>query len=376
MYCLRLILTVLALTVGAAQIVTAEVTVHNDLKETVNAEIISINREFTRVIPGTETEINIQDLTIRFLEGERAGELATFENELTPLTPGERVFVNRVETISGQEYIILMDVDRRFELFILGVLAVAVILTFAGRQGLRALASLALSVAAILFLLVPALLRGYDPALTSLGIAGIILATVLYLTHGFKPRTTIAFLGTWAAVFVTCSIAYISVETMALTGMSSDAATFLNFATRGALDFTGLLLGSIIIGILGVLDDVAITQASVVQELKAANASLRPRELYRRAIRVGRDHVGSLVNTLALAYVGVSRPLVLFFARAEGELTQILNQEIIAVELVRISIGSIGLVLAVPFTTALASYYYGRQDHVHIDDEGGHHHHH
>lgn len=373
---MRIILATLLLTLASTLPAAAEVTVHNDLKETVNAEVISVNSEFSRTIPGTETEIAIQDLTIRFLEGERAGELATFENELTPLRPGERVFVNRVETFNGEEYIILMDVDRRFELLVLGLIAVAVILTFAGRQGLRALASLALSVAAILFLLVPALLRGYDPALTSLGIAGIILATVLYLTHGLKPRTTIAFLGTWAAVFVTCAIAYISVRTMSLTGMSSDAATFLNFATRGSLDFTGLLLGSIIIGILGVLDDVAITQASVVQELKAANASLRPRELYRRAIRVGRDHVGSLVNTLALAYVGVSLPLVLFFARAEGEVTQILNQEIIAVELVRIIIGSIGLVLAVPFTTALASLYYGRQDHVHIDGDDGHHHHH
>ncbi len=368
-----LILTITLLTPALA---AAQPAIHNDLKETVAAEVISINEEFSRTIPGTETTIDIQDITIRFLDGAKTGELATFENELTPLEPGERIFVNRVETFNGDEYIILMDVDRRIELLLLAGLAVGLILFFAGRQGMYALLSLALSIAAILFLLVPALLRGYDPALTSLLIAGVILALVLYITHGNKPRTTIAFLGTWGAVSITCAIAYVSVHAMQLTGMSSDAATFLNFATHGTLDFAGLLLGSIIIGILGILDDVSITQASVVQELKAANAALGTRELYTRAIRVGRDHVGSLVNTLALAYVGVSLPLVLFFARAEGSVALTLNQEIIAAELVRIIIGSIGLVLAVPLTTFIAAWYYGTQDHVHLDDEPHAHHHH
>jgi uncharacterized membrane protein len=165
---------------------------------------------------------------------------------------------------------------------------------------------------------------------------------------------------------------------MHLTGMSGDAATFLNFATRGSLDFAGLLLGSMIIGILGVLDDVAITQASVIQELKAANSSLGRRELYTRAIRVGRDHIGSLVNTLALAYVGVSLPLVLFFSRADSSLTLTLNQEIVAAELVRIIIGSIGLVLAVPLTTLIAAWYYGKNgvSVSHGEEHGGHHGHH
>jgi uncharacterized membrane protein len=354
--------------------VGAQTELHNDLKETVAAEVISINDEFSRVIPGTETTIDIQAITIKFLDGTKNGELANFENELKPLKPGQRIFVNRVETINGEEYI-LMDVDRRLELVILGLLAVGLIIFFAGRQGIYALLSLALSVAAILFLLVPALLAGWDPALTSLLVAGVVLALVLYITHGFKARTTIAFLGTWGAVMVTCAVAYVSVRAMHLSGMSSDAATFLNFATHGSLDFSGLLLGSIIIGILGILDDVSITQASVVQELKAANNSLNALELYKRAIRVGRDHIGSLVNTLALAYVGVSLPLVLFFARADTSLTLTLNQEIVSVEIVRIIIGSIGLVLAVPLTTLIAAYYYGKQDHIHLEPHEAHHSH-
>lgn len=350
--------------------------VHNDLKETVRAEVISINDEFSRVIPGTDTSIDIQDLTIKFLSGERAGQLDTFENELAPLKPGQHIFVNRIVTINGDEYIILMDADRRLEMLILALFAIGLIVFFAGFQGVRALLSLFLSIGAIIFMLVPALLAGYNPALVSVAIAGLILALALYLTHGIHPRTHIAFLGTWGAVIVTCGIAYVSVETMQLTGMSSDAATFLNFATRGTLDFAGLLLGSIIIGVLGVLDDVSITQASVVQELKSANSSLSAQDLYRRAIRVGHDHIGSLVNTLALAYVGVSLPLVLFYSRADTDLMMTINQEIVAVEIVRIIIGSIGLVLAVPFTTLLASWYYSRQDHVPHEElhHCGHHH--
>jgi len=367
----NLVITLLVL--GVPLSIGAQSEVYNDLKETVAAEVISINDEFSRVIPGTETSIDIQQITIKFLDGAKNGKLANFENELKPLKPGQHIFVNRVETINGDEYIILMDVDRRPELVILGLLAVGLITFFAGRQGVYALFSLALSVGAILFLLVPALLAGWDPALTSLLVAGIVLALVLYITHGFKARTTIAFLGTWGAVMVTCGVAYVSVRAMHLSGMSSDAATFLNFATHGSLDFSGLLLGSIIIGILGILDDVSITQASVVQELKAANHSLNALELYKRAIRVGRDHIGSLVNTLALAYVGVSLPLVLFFARADSSLTLTLNQEIVSVEIVRIIIGSIGLVLAVPLTTAIAAYYYGKQDHIHFDPHEAHH---
>ena len=367
----NLVITLLVL--GVPLSVGAQSEVYNDLKETVAAEVISINDEFSRVIPGTETSIDIQQITIKFLDGAKNGKLANFENELKPLKPGQHIFVNRVETINGDEYIILMDVDRRPELVILGLLAVGLITFFAGRQGVYALFSLALSVGAILFLLVPALLAGWDPALTSLLVAGIVLALVLYITHGFKARTTIAFLGTWGAVMLTCGVAYVSVRAMHLSGMSSDAATFLNFATHGSLDFSGLLLGSIIIGILGILDDVSITQASVVQELKAANHSLNALELYKRAIRVGRDHIGSLVNTLALAYVGVSLPLVLFFARADSSLTLTLNQEIVSVEIVRIIIGSIGLVLAVPLTTAIAAYYYGKQDHIHFDPHEAHH---
>jgi uncharacterized membrane protein len=344
--------------------VFAQAVLHQDLKETVAAEVLFADEPSTRIVPGTETEVNVQEITVSILEGTQKGRTVTFDNEMVPVEDGEHIFINYVKTFNGDEYFILMDVDRRGELFALALLFVILLLWFAGMQGLRALFSLGVSIAAIIFLLVPALLNGWNPALASLGIASIILAVVLFGTHGIKPRIVISFAGTYIAVIITCALAYFFTDAMKLSGLSSDEAVFLNFATRGSLDFSGLLLGSIIIGILGILDDVSITQASVVQELKAANPKLSIRELYTRAIRVGRDHVGSLVNTLALAYVGVSLPLILLFVRAESTISLTLNQEIVAVEIVRIIVGSIGLILAVPLTTIIAAWYFGKQTNI------------
>lgn len=352
-------------------------TVHQELKEIVEAEIVSVEAERERSITGTGATTTVQTVRALVETGVRTGTVVEFDNDLITLAPGDEVFLNRLVTINGDEYFVLKDVDRRHYLLILGGLFVFLLVLFAGVQGIRALGSLALSVAAILFVLVPALLAGYNPALVSLAVAGAILAVVLFGTHGFNPRSMIAFGGTFSAVLLTCAIAATFVSLMRLTGFGSDASVYLNFSTGGSLDFAGLLLGSIIIGILGVLDDVSITQASVVQELKAANAQLDIRELYTRAIRVGRDHVGSLVNTLALAYVGVSLPLVLLFARADSALSLTLNQEVVAAELVRIIVGSIGLILAVPLTTALAAWWFGTRgvDEASLTSSHGHHHH-
>ncbi len=205
----------------------------------------------------------------------------------------------------------------------------------------------------------------------SLLISGVILALALFGTHGFTALSSIAYFGTVSAVLITSALAWWFVGALRLSGYGSDASVYLNFATRGELDLTGLLLGSIIIGVLGVLDDISITQASVVCQLRLANASLSVIELYKRAIKVGRDHVGSLVNTLALAYVGAALPLVLLFSTSESPLYFTLNQEVIAAELARILIGSIGLILAVPLTTAIAAWWFGNRE-VH-DLEGGHH---
>lgn len=364
-----LLVTCLLPTVSAAQ------ELHQDLQETVSAEVLEIIEESEEPIVGTDAYKTVQEVRIRFTSGERDGEVARLTNEVVELQPGDKIFVNRMVTIDGIETLSYADFERRPVLLALLILFVGLLLILSKWQGVRALLSLGGSIAAIFFLLVPALLAGYDPALTTVGVAAIVMAFVLYGTHGINPCTNIAFGGMFSAVVITGILAYVSVEVMRLTGFSDDAAVYLNFATNGELDLAGLLLGAIIIGILGVLDDVSITQASVVQELKAANPGFTARDLYRRAIKVGRDHIGSLVNTLALAYAGVALPLILLYAKTESNLWMALNHEVVAAELVRIMVGSIGLVLTVPATTAVAAWYFQHRV-VDVHDGGGHHHHH
>ena len=348
--------------------------VHEELQETVRAEVMAIPETYERDIVGTDTTATVQTVQVRILEGEKKDTVVSFDNDVLLLEEGDVIFVNRLETISGVEYFVFKDVDRRDALLVLAVVFVGLLVLFAGYQGLRAVVSLIGSISVIIFVLVPLLLSGYPPVVTSVAIAALILALVIFITHGINARATIAFIGTVGAVIATGIIATVWVSFAHLTGFASDASVYLNFSTKGALDFSGLLLGSIMIGVLGVLDDVAITQASVVRELKATDRSLSLYELYRRALRVGRDHIGSLVNTLALAYVGVSLPLVLLFARTDETFGAIVNQEVIAAELVRTLVGSIGLILAVPLTTLLAAWWFERQETLVADGHSGHQH--
>lgn len=347
--------------------------VHQEFQETLRAEVLEVLEEYERIIMGTAASTTVQELRVLLKSGAKAGEVVRLDNDLVVLSVGDDIFVDHFLAIDGTEYYLFKDVERRLPLALIVGIFMALVVWLSGLQGVRALLSLVLSIGSILFILIPALLAGYSPALTSLGIAGIILSVSLFLTHGFKPRVFITFLGTFGAVLITCLIASIWVSWMRFTGFGDDASVFLNFASGGTLDLTGLLLGGIIIGLLGVLDDVSITQASVVQELKGANPSFGFKELYQRALRVGKDHVGSLVNTLALAYVGASLPLILLLSYSEASMMILVNQEIVAAEILRIVVGSIGLLLAVPLTTAMAAWYFKDKE-VNEDEAGGHNH--
>jgi uncharacterized membrane protein len=349
---------------------------YEELQAFVAAEVVAIEDERIDKIYGTDASTTVQTVRALLKDGIGAGSEVVFENDMVMLKAGDEIYLNHVRTINGQEIYFLKDVNRKSGLLYLSLLFVGLLLIFARGQGVRALLSLGLSIAAILWLLVPALLAGYDPVLVSLLISGIILAVVLFGTHGFNALSTVAFSGTFLAVLFTSAVALIFVGSLRLNGFGAEASVALNFATNGRLDFAGLLLGSIIIGILGVLDDVAITQASVVQELKAANHNFKIWDLYQRGIKVGRDHVGSLINTLALAYVGASLPLVLLFSTSEAPVLFTLNQEVIASEIARIIVGSIGLVLAVPFTTLIAAWWFANHsvDDTHNSSHSHHHH--
>jgi uncharacterized membrane protein len=176
----------------------------------------------------------------------------------------------------------------------------------------------------------------------------------LYLAHGFNPMTTVALLGALGSLGLTALLAQVFVGLSRLSGFASEEAILVKLSAA-QIDASGLVLAGIVIGALGALDDVTVTQASAVWEISAANPNLTARELYRSGIRVGRDHVASVVNTLLLAYAGAAMPLLLFFVISDAAVLDAANEEVVATEIVRTLVGSIGLVCAVPITTWLAA---------------------
>lgn len=323
----------------------------------VQASVIHVSEEGESVIPGTSTVTPMQTVQAKILKGERVGDIVQFKNDFIMMREGQTFFMNYMSAPDGTELYSVRDLDRRVPIVGLIGLFVVVVLLFGGMQGFRSLLSLAGSFLVIMYVLLPLLLRGFDPVVVSVSIGAVILFVAIFFTHGFSFRSLVAFAGTVSSILITGVLATITIDMLHLSGFFSDETTYLNFSTNGILDFQGLLLGGIIIGVLGVLDDIAITQVAVVAELKHSVHAITNRELYRKALRVGREHVSALVNTIVLAYAGVSLPLLLWFYGSTASFDMIINSEVFATEIVRTIVGSIGLILTVPITTALAVYF-------------------
>ncbi len=336
-------------------IANAVATLIQDKVEIVKARVIEVLKIEKKEAPGTGVQNTYQTIQVEVLEGDKKGQIVTVENDFLKLKAGDRLFLRHsIDGKDGREMYSVRDIDRRGAVLFFVALFIGVVLVFSGKQGIRSLTGLAGSFFVIFYVLVPSLLNGYPPVLTSIIIATIILFLAIYLTHGFNRISTVAFSGTVIAVILTGILAYLGVTFTHLTGFISDEAVYLNLNTKGTLDFAGLLLGGIMIGVLGVLDDIAVTQAAVVSELYNSASHLSKKEIYTKALRVGKEHVGALVNTLALAYTGASLPLILLFSTSDSSMSSIINQEIFVTEIVRTVVGSIGLILTVPITTMLA----------------------
>lgn len=331
--------------------------IHSEYQATWRGKVVEVSAQEMREIPGTETEHLYQTLSIKILEGPKEGELVTIENDYLELKKGDKFYFNYLVYIDGEEVYAVTNIDRRGALFFFAGLFVFTIIIFGGWQGVRSLLALGGSFAAIFYVLLPGLLHGWNPLLLSFAVAAGVLFGAIFFTHGFNRESVVAYGGTMIAVFLTGMLAIIAVSMSSLSGFSSDESVYLNFNTQGTLDFTGLLLGAIIIGVLGVLDDIAVTQAAVVTELYGSNTNISRAEVYKRALRVGREHVGALVNTLILAYTGVSLPLLLYFYLSPTSFGSLVNAEIFATEIIRTIVGSIGLIMTVPIVTGLAVFY-------------------
>jgi uncharacterized membrane protein len=329
-----------------------------------SAEVDQSRARVTAVDPGgceapsQGVELLCSVVTAEVTEGPNVGDEATFNFSTGPETREMQVgdpiiLASTPGQESGGGYF-FVDYDRRAPLVVLGVLFALVVLALSRLHGLFSLFGVAVSLAVLVLFMMPAILEGTNPVAVAIVGAAAIMFANLYLAHGVTARTTTAILGTMASLSLTGLLAVLFVEAGRFTGFGSEEAAFLQISAD-QVNLEGLLLGGIVIGTLGVLDDVTITQASAVWELRAANPSYGFRDLYRSAIRIGRDHIASTVNTLVLAYAGASLPLLILFTVSQVPLVDVLNSEVVAEELVRTLVGSIGLVASVPITTALAA---------------------
>ena len=321
----------------------------------VKARVVEVLNEEQKNLPGTDILSTYQTLKVEILEGPKKGKVIILNDDYLKLKKGD-LFLLR-DTIRAEDNVQFYSVSDSYRLPALALFAIIfiiLVLAIGGIQGIRGLLSLAGSLLLILYVLIPGILDGYSPILMSMTVSSLIIVLGSYITHGFNRTTSSAVIGMIVTVLITGALAYWSVNLTHLTGFESDEAVYLSLNTQGTIDIVGILLSGIMIGLLGVLYDVAIGQAISVEELHKIAPHVSRRKIYLRALRMGREHIGALVNTLAIAYVGASLPLLLLFSMSETASFSVLNREIFATEIIRTLIGSIGLILAVPITTLLA----------------------
>jgi uncharacterized membrane protein len=315
-------------------------------------------------------------VTARVTSGASEGETAILETStdlnspVSRLAPGDDIVLNDGgPDVPGVGRHSFADMQRATPLTMLVAVFALVVIALGRLRGLLALAGIGLSVGVLLVFIFPALLDGAAPIGVALTGATVIAFGTLYLAHGVNDRTTVAFLGTMGSLALTAVLAMGFAAAAELSGLASEESlTLLAFAPD--LDFRGLLLAAVIIGTLGVLDDVTITQVSAVWELRGTDPTMSRGQLYGAGIRIGRDHIASAVNTLVLAYAAAALPLLLIYTQSGLAFGEVLTTETVAVEIVQTLVGSIGLVASVPLTTALACWVATRHDGANLSDIG------
>src|SRR6478609_2544571 len=270
------------------------------------------------------------------------------------LAVGDHIRISRQVDAAGATSYAFYDYERTWPLIVLAAVFAVVIVAVAGWRGLRALIGIVVAFVVLVVFLLPALRDGADAIPVALVASAAILYAVIYLAHGVSLRTSAALLGTLTSLVLATVMSWAAIELAHLTGLSEDQNNEVA-AYLGNVSITGLLLAGFIIGSLGVLNDVTVTQASTVFELAEVGDGSTRRGIFLGAMRVGRDHIASTVYTLVLAYAGSALPLLLLFSVANRSLGDVLTSETVAIEIARSAVGGIALALSVPLTTAIAA---------------------
>lgn len=273
------------------------------------------------------------------------------------MNQGDNVMVSYSRDVHGKETSYIADYYRNDALILLSVLFVLVVAWIGRARGILAIVGMVISFLILSKGLLPSILQGNDPVLVMLLGSLLIIPITFYISHGITKKTTIAVVSTFITLLITGLLSYVFVNLTKLTGFSAEESVYLQ-AQGLTVSMRSILLAGIILGAMGVLDDITISQVSIVETLHKSNKSLGKWQLYKHAMNVGRDHISSLVNTLFLVYAGASLPLFLLFYKNSLRTELIVNQEVVATEIVRTLVSSIGIILAVPLATYIASHHF------------------
>ncbi len=315
------------------------------------SEALLTQTVIVKIVSGTEKN---QEVTVEYqIRGDNPAE--------KQLAVGDRVVINKNVLPDNTTHYYVTEPFRLPILAGLGFLFFVLTIIIAGRRGFFAFLGLASTLLIIAFYIIPQISQGASPFIVSLIGAALIASISLALGHGFHKNTALALVSIVITIALALGLSMIFVSAARLFGLGSEEAYYLQFGLEHTINLRGLLLGGIIIGVLGVLDDVTTAQVAAVSELHAASEKISAKELYVRAMRIGREHIVAVVNTLVLAYVGAAFPLVLMFQTFTTPWWVTLNTELISEEVLRTLIGSIALVAAVPITTLLAVWFYHRR---------------
>lgn len=350
----------------------AHINIVHAQEETLEGKVTQIIEEKDITFDGVKDPQLYQRLQINVTKGSKQGSNITVENGVVPMTNiekyklGDDLVISHSQDYEGQDAYAITDYVRRKVLFWLVLIFVLIAVIVGQLQGLTSLIGMAISFVVIFKFILPQISSGADPVGTAIIGSLMIIPTSFFMSHGINKKTLVAIAGTLIALVITGSLAKTFVNSARLTGFASEEAGFLQSMNPGLINIKGLLLAGIIIGVLGVLDDITVSQSSIVEQLSKANPKFSAKELYKKAMLVGKDHIASMVNTLVLVYAGAALPLLLLFIDNPHPFEEIFNYEIIADEVVRTLSGSIGLMLAVPITTLIATLVAKQNDFKHI----------
>lgn len=356
---ITIVVAALVFVMSAATVSAAESAAESDFARAVVIDVVEDGER-----DEADARTWFRTLRVRIADGPQRGATVEVRDEgIVGTDPYLRVRVGDAIVVerAGEAYHLHDRARLRALVWILiAFLAVAVAV---GRlRAIAACVGLAFSITVLMRFMVPRIAAGASVTATVLAGSALILIVSLTLAHGFRRRTVVALIATMITLGIATGLASLAVAIARLSGLGSEEAFFLTDGPFRGVDLRGLLLGGMIIGTLGILDDITTGQAAVVEELAAANPTLRRTDLYRRGRSVGQEHIAALVNTIALAYAGAALPLLLLFTARQGTpFWVVANSEAIAQEIVRTVVGSTALILAVPITTAIATWTFRRE---------------